>query len=402
MESAMALVTKASGPLTVIKEDESNIFHKFRAVFSAPYCRKRLVYWVESKWGRTILRQVMDWNHRTKKSDKVITTFKGLPDLDIILMAIAGANTESIRTGIRWEVYHDYECADLWEMGRFDHIDLLGSCDPQKIRHLIQTGHINVLTTAEAWDFDALLHTHRCPVCHAGMSEEILVFDPRIMGCKACGYDVNKDTKYDTLRPLMEKLLRKLTRSGCKSHPAQNPLGHESYLLLDIHYTPIFAWIFDNILHTSGYSFYLRDTSGKGVYDPKLIQQCYRQSTYALMRIPDVRERIHACIRSFHENLHQRALSGNFLDPTDDPEVNRAWRKEQHRADLAALDAHMKSFAHLHDILLTPETKLSKAEHHERQDKVKKVLDAVSWLPEYMEYMVEYLYKEQTTGGHNV
>jgi hypothetical protein len=402
METSMVPASDASGPLTAKEEETDNIFHQFRAVFSAPYCRKRLVYWVESKWGRTILRQVIRLEDRTKKDDKVIATFKGMPELDTLLLSIAGANADTIRTGTRWELYHNFECTDLWEMGRFDHIDLLGFCDPERVQQLMRTGKLVCPTTAEAWDFDALLLTHRCPACFKNTGEELLVFDPRYIYCNSCGYDARKDHKFETIRPVIERMMKKLAcHSEVRSHPVQHPIGNISYELLDIHFAPIFAWMFNNILARAGHNFMNHGTVENWSFSTDRIQGIYQLSAYALMRNKMCRDELKQNIRSFYIMLHQQVRDGAFLFPTKDPVANEEWRNRNHQERLKELDDNMDALAELDTLLHTKELKLDAKESKERLIKVRKITEAVMWLPECMEDMVQWLFHNQAQGGVN-
>jgi|GEM_PF-5251648 len=192
MNDMHALSRVMPGSLTTEYDNEDEyltIFAKFRDLTRPEWCRSRKVYYLEEGFGgRVRLRQVTKLPRKDKGDDAVLSIMKGPFDLDVVKAHIANANINQVLSGVRWELYGDYELTELIEQGRFDIIDLLPP-DRDRIERLTRSGNLNVDLKKGALDFDNFLPVHTCPACHAyKFGLDLLVYEPEWMRCSACHY----------------------------------------------------------------------------------------------------------------------------------------------------------------------------------------------------------------------
>lgn len=309
MEETIALSRVGAGSLTTHVEPEHNAFRFFRAVFDAGNCRTRKVYWVEYRRGQTILRQVLNPKRTSKREDKLIGMFRGEPDLDIIRLAIAAANAQQILTGVRWEIYEDFACTDLFAMGRFDHFDLLHAIDGDRIRALTSAGTIACSLNPADWDFDGILLTHRCPRCGRAYGKDIIAFLPDWMQCAHCGrqsVDEADVASIGTARALLMRLTIETDGLLNVAEPAFATLDVPLFFL-DIHATPLFSWIIGAYFKGSPLrgcrepEMWVDDRRGIGGFTFRRIEQCYRRSIFPLLELELTRNAFASCVRRYHE-----------------------------------------------------------------------------------------------------
>lgn len=308
MEETTALSRVDAGSLTIQTEPEYNAFRFFRAVFDAGNCRTRKMYWVECRRGQTILRQVLDPKRTTKREDRLIGMFRGELDLDVIRLSIAAANARQILTGVRWEMYGDFACANLLAMGRFDHFDLLSVIEPARVRAFISAGTVTCNLNPNDWDFDGILLTHRCPQCSRAYGKDVIAFLPGWMDCERCGYHGQEDSTVAVAKA--QALLVRLTveTEGLLNvtEPAFATLDVPLFFL-DIHATPLFSWIIGAYFKGSPLrgcrepEMWVDDRRGIGGFTFRRIEQCYRRSIFPLLELELTRNAFASCVRRYHE-----------------------------------------------------------------------------------------------------
>jgi hypothetical protein len=314
MDGTTALSRVDAGSLTTHVEPEHNVFRLFRLAFGAGNCRQRKVYWVEERWGQTILRQVLDPKRTLKREDKLISMVRSVLDLDVVLLAIAASSVGQILTGVRWEVYRDFACTELLAMGRFDHIDLLGAIEPAKLRALIASGVVTCNLHPDDWDFDGILLTHRCPKCQRAYGKDILAFLPGWMECQHCGFSGmhQQHVAADVARALLGRLTRETAGILSAAEPTSETLLVPTYFL-DIHATPLLHWLITHF--TSGLP--LRDWKEREVFADDAhggftinrIYRCYQRSLFPLLEVDLTREAFLGCVRAYYDRriAHVRA-----------------------------------------------------------------------------------------------
>ncbi len=296
------------GSLTTedINFDLPNIFWKFREVMRAEWCHSRKIYYLEKGFGdRVRLRQVTKLPRKDKSTDPTIQVFKNPVEIDVVKATIANINQRQVLTGVRWELYADFELLELIEMGRFDIVDLLPQ-HPDRLRQLVSTGVLDVSIKMGALDFDCLITSHTCPKCRQiSFGKDLLILVPEWMNCDKCtcsGWGKNAFVDIGAALTLAQRLQN--TRSVLPAKPAD--------------YAPIELWFIETVA-TPAFSQLIKHRTVmtiEGVnhndISHQLISLLYEKSLYKLLKIPDIKALFIKSVGRHFSNRIQRLEYGEL------------------------------------------------------------------------------------------
>ncbi|NQT50392.1 hypothetical protein HQ571_06890 [Candidatus Kuenenbacteria bacterium] len=312
------LVRKEPSSLTNLNPDEQpSIFWKFRQIFEADWCTERKIYWYDVRFNRTRLWQVTKLDRESKTQDKLLGIFPGEPDLDVLKLAIGGANWERILTGVRWEIYSDFACSQLVAMGRFDIIDLM-STDRAKLERIYRSDIVGVKTSITDWDFDGIFRTHICPICNKAYSQDLLMFIPSWMKCNNCGFSLSDDR--GRCSNLIKVLLSRLVRSNEFHFPVKDkdniPVAIQ---LIDVLPTPLIAYVIGEIL--DGLPLSQSYDLGIGMTHQDLTT-CLEMSIFNKIRIPIIRDGFIDFVSTYFDEQITHYKNGGHLPKIPMPGTN--------------------------------------------------------------------------------
>lgn len=151
---------------------------------------------MEDKGSHLILRHVRDPTRRRKAEDVLVG--RTLNDLEAAKVLIGNFAAGAKMTTIRWELYADFPLQTQLASGRFDYGDLLGGLTPDHAKFLAAN---NVRPSGD-WDFDAILLTHRCGLCHRVYDTKSVIYDPRLP-CESCGVMPTQDAATQVIEALL-------------------------------------------------------------------------------------------------------------------------------------------------------------------------------------------------------
>jgi hypothetical protein len=361
MDETTALLTSTND-----QHDDDDIFGMFRLVFEAERCTRRLVYWIEaSKFGTTVLRQRLIPNPSSKKDDKVIATFTGAASFNQLRLAICNANLTRLLTGVRWEIYRDQACSELYAMGRFDYMDLLGNIERDELETLSRSGQTNVPMRASDIDFDGLLLTHTCPKCSQIYGKEHLFFDPNFQSCRACGYnkwvprqgkpEPRSSPSNDVARPNARAealiIMSRIASHRDDTLSAETEVEQPSITkLLEVNATPVFIWLFKNVLY--GNPFYDHGFVAHDSFAAQHVQSviaCYMRSMFHTLKVP----MLHQLFTEFALAVYDKRLARASLEPTTlstpecPPELRLEFRLRSIREERTSFIRNMETIRRL-------------------------------------------------------
>ncbi|MEK7511458.1 MAG: hypothetical protein AAB575_00365 [Patescibacteria group bacterium] len=313
------------GSLTILNQkEEPTILQKFRYVFRAEWCGYRKVYWYDSHWGSTRLRQVLNFGRTSKKEDKIIAIFRGEPDIDVMRLAIANVNRGKLLTGVRWEIYRDFECIELEATGRFDFIDLCTG-DRAKLRNLIERNIVSLDTNLKSWDFDALFLTHMCPRCKKFSFRDVLMFVPEFMQCENCSF--SRDELIESTRN--ESIVEELFRLSSADDEGRFPLGSSQpteVFFIDVAATAVICWFMKNLFSGSPAQTSLKEFKNMSLGQ---LMKCFQRSIFPKINNDILGKVFRDTLIGSYEHETAEIKADNSLPPPF-PEIKadefRAWR----------------------------------------------------------------------------
>lgn len=382
----------------------------FRLVFAADRCRNRKVYWVDQALnGKTRLRQVLNLHRKNRQEDKLIAMVPGRLDEALIRLAIAGANRDQWLTGIRWEVYQDFELTKPWIMGRFDHFDLFPIQPDEKLVRQIGVGEVSVDFNPMSWDYDGLLKGHLCPGCHKPGPVDFLVYYPGSVYCTDCRKACDSEGKELSVATTMIKRLLKEIDVGV--FPADDLTGRNDLDLafIDFRATPILCWVIQHVLRgqpvldckqIEWLGDGVRENAFMHALSLESIMRMFRASIFPLLAVKALRERYEVFMKRVlgrykASGRRMPALPGQSQDVVD--EMTSRWQteaEEHANRDLVEL-------SQLHDWLFgEPIKRLGRSQEELTQliARAERVVDCVSFYPLVIEEMLdvkgEELYNE--------
>ncbi|MBT5338754.1 hypothetical protein HN858_01545 [Candidatus Falkowbacteria bacterium] len=389
------LVRKEPSSLTTLTEEEQpSIFWKFRQIFEADWCTDRKIYWYDVRFNRTRLWQITQLNRVSKKQDKLLGIFPGEPDVDVLKLAIAGANIERILTGVRWEIYSDFACNQLVTMGRFDVIDLVPA-DRSKLEQLFRSNHVGVKSSIKDWDFDGIFRTHICPKCQKAYSQDLLMFIPDWMHCSSCGFSLSKDS--GAFSALLKNLLVQLARSNEFRFPVEDKTNIPVAIqLIDVLPTPLIAHIIGELLGGAP----LSHSYGMGLgMEPNDLITCLEMSLFHKIRIPIIRDGFIDFVSVFFDEQIAHYQNGGSLPKMPMPEMTESQHREYLTKNWSETKQHFVDqtmlLSSLSDWFLG--RKVTKAEEFQNTGAFKKALHGYAY---NLETLIELLWQEKMEASH--
>jgi hypothetical protein len=295
------------------------------SVFRAEWARWKLVYWFDYRTmgiKRTILRRAKFPGERlNKQEDTTVKVWNGMPDMDLIRISIA-ADAQFKRatmTDVRWELHEGFGCDNLVEYGRFDHLDLLGRTDPDRMRALISSNQAEVDLSPEAWDFDSVLLLGVCPACRLPMRDYSVPFNPEHTYCEKCGWksdtagrDKTKDGQF--IISLTEALIKKAL-AGPEAAPAE-PLSERPPELefVELVCTPLLCLIFAEDLQKVLFGpNEAKDKAGLIVPGRRDVAQLLSRSIFPEIANADYRSRFSDLAKTYADRRIAKVRTGEFL-----------------------------------------------------------------------------------------
>ncbi|PIR93824.1 hypothetical protein COT97_04700 [Candidatus Falkowbacteria bacterium CG10_big_fil_rev_8_21_14_0_10_39_11] len=393
------LMTIESRPLTIIDQPPTiSILVKFREIFRAEWCIQRKVFYFEYKWKRTRLWQIID----QKGTKKLITAYIGEPNIDVLRILIASANTYFLLTGVRWELYDSSKLDHLIEMGRFDLTDFMPSGGVIELESLIKKYDIAVRTEPEAWDFDALYLTHLCPFCAKPYQTDILFFNPTFISCEHCGYNFSQQTKPEfqkrksrNILEIIKKLLSLLSQDKNDCLPISNNQNPIILYFMNGMATAVISWLTlhifcgDPIIYSiSSYDFSLEE-----------VVSCLQQSVFHQFHSKTFRQFFIDFYLGYCQYHINKIENDDFDLPTTSKQTRdeyKAWVLKNWHETKDDFMAEVETLADLESWLLMRKQEYINLDSKERNEKVTRIRKAVSGFTFYIESMVDFLHDRMT------
>ncbi len=370
METALVPVKAALVAATTEPGRVKNVFQAFRAVFEWHRCRRRKIYWFESRWGRTIVRQVTNLNRTKNQEDRLLATIPGKPDVDLIKLVIANSSPHQILTGVAWELYDTFKLETPVASGRFDHMDLLPRDQDQMERLLVQRV-VPVNSQEDAWDFDGLLLTHRCYKCRQIFGHDCLVYDQHFMACP-CGYKLATEDLRVVTKHMLQRLI--VNPSGVVSREARVDFG----TFLDIHATSTICNCIKLLRIPALDTHTLPTEVTLSAFTDDHLRACYQLSLLPLLKSRLTREPFLGYVDAFYERRLAGLADINPLgkDPELVREMRIAWIRNEKARFLECLDG-FEDFETWY--FLGPEQVANEKVGRLKKEKI------LSWLPGFLE-----------------
>jgi len=272
------------------------LFRAFRQTFVAEHLADRVMFWADlSKTnGRVVVRQVKDLQRVRKGTDTIVgMTDNNLSEIRILIGNYAAGCK---LTTLRWELYGDFACTELFAKGRFDYDDLAGSIPLEERKNLIARG----IYPRGDWDFDGILLTHRCPLC-GGVFDRTSLLYVSSRPCENCGQVVDMKESYSVITKLL--LAHQLRKQKITDHweLTQNGVIKVSGFVDPIANSVAF-WPLDRLAHLTDFR-NIFQYFGKHFFDD--FQELYRYSLLKLILCKEFEPHFAACLRRITESRQQ-------------------------------------------------------------------------------------------------
>lgn len=392
------LANRASnGSLTIVSDTEPTIAAKFRTIFQAPWCHSRKIYWINESFGRTRLWEVLKLPRTKKSEDRLIGIFPGGTQLEVLRIAIATTNKGRLLTGVRWELYTDFDLTHLLDMGRFDLFDLLGSTE--NLRELVVSGEAAIDANVRAWDFDGIFLTHVCPKCRKVWGVDTLVYIPSCFICEHCGHMGSSRVTGDEELGVVKQLLALLVANRVGVFPAQVAGDCPTSLaFIDISATPVLCWLIHHRMLAGNEADLLRPEEDS--LSIERIRSCFEQSLFARLRVDIVRNAFLAFMDDYYERKLARFERGElpphrptFLIGRD--EVLKEWYVSNVREEQELLHQEIKIMANAEDLLFARRETRTTLEHLRAWEQIVRLAEL---FPLYTDDLINIIWKENGHG----
>ena len=290
------------------------LFSSFRNTFASEYLPHRVVFWIEEKNGRAIIRQVKNLRHERKFEDAVVgMTINDLPAIKVLIGNFASGCKLTIA---RLEIYRDFALSELIEQGRFDYQDLAGDVSLDERKSLIQRG----VYPKGDWDFDGILLTHRCPLC-GGVFDRTSVLYVSRKPCESCGVETPLGKSRDIIMELISQVRWK--RQRITEHWTPSPSGEAGIQhFIDPVANSVAFWPIEQLECNLNFQSVF-DWFG-GCFDN--FKSLYDQSLFRLIVRPELEDIFTACVRKA-TNGHGEVLVKAIVRVSE--QFSPLWLEEQ-------------------------------------------------------------------------
>lgn len=265
-----------SGASVVTRIPENLLWKNLREIFSPENASYAIKFWTEKKMGGFVLRRVEKLERATKNGDYLV----GRTPASLLAVKIMIGNSLEGRklSGIRWELYEDFELTRLSARGRFDTRDLTGDHEEAEWNLCSQYG----IVPNKDWDFDGLIALHSCEACKKPYNTDSVVY----VGDKKCSHCNTTQTEQMAMNHLL-KLARQYayTRNSLPLHRTEKRAGIADYI--DPIPNSIIYWM---ITHPGAGNLGHPNNMCGGPEFHEILKDVYRYSLFRLMEIDCIRE----------------------------------------------------------------------------------------------------------------